>query len=107
MLQIPMRLGRRLPYDFSLCVQPSTVASNSATRRICSVTGIDAAPALSIPERVLLFCVASDTDWEHAGIPGTAVTAMIVRGLIQRDAGLLRLTKEGCAVVAALLAKGG
>jgi hypothetical protein len=37
----------------------------------------DAAPALSIPERVLLFCVASDTDWEHAGITSTTVTAMI------------------------------
>jgi len=67
----------------------------------------EAPPALSIPERVLLFCVASDTDWEHAGITGTTVTAMIVRGLIQRDAGLLRLTKEGRAVLAALLAKGG
>jgi hypothetical protein len=29
----------------------------------------------------LLFCVASDTDWEHAGITGTTVTTMIVRGL--------------------------
>jgi hypothetical protein len=68
----------------------------------------DAAPALSIPERVLLFCVASDTDWEHAGITGTTVTAMIVRGLIQRDpAGRLWLTKEGRAVLAALLAKAG
>jgi len=65
----------------------------------------DAAPALSIPERVLRFCVASDTDWEHAGITGTTV---IVRGLIQRDpAGRLWLTKEGRAVLAALLAKGG
>jgi len=44
-----------------------------------------AAPGLSIPERVLLFCIASDTDWEHAGVTGTTVTAMIVRGLIQRD----------------------
>ena len=66
-----------------------------------------AAPVLSIPERVLLFCVASDTDWEHAGITGTTVTAMIVRGLIQRDAGRLRLTTEGRAVLAAPLAKGG
>jgi hypothetical protein len=47
----------------------------------------DAAPAVSIPERVLLFCVASDTDWEHAGITGTTVTAMIVRGLIQGGSG--------------------
>jgi hypothetical protein len=37
----------------------------------------DAAPALSISERVLLFCVASDTDWEHAGITGMTVAAMI------------------------------
>ena len=51
----------------------------------------------------MLFCVASDTDWEHAGITGMTVTAMIVRGLIQRDAGRLRLTKEGRAVLAALL----
>ena len=27
----------------------------------------DAAQTLSIPERVLLFCVANDTNWEHAG----------------------------------------
>ena len=61
---------------------------------------------LSIPERVLLFCVASDTDWEHAGITG--MTAMIVRGLIRCDpARRLRLTNEGHAVLAALLAKGG
>ena len=45
---------------------------------------------------------------EHAGITGMTVTAMIVRGIIQRDpAGRLRLTKEGRAVLAALLAKGG
>jgi hypothetical protein len=59
----------------------------------------DRAPVLSIPERILLFCVASDTDWEHAGITGTTVTAM--RGLIQRDP-----VGEGRAVLAALLAKG-
>jgi hypothetical protein len=45
----------------------------------------DAAPELSVPERVLLFCVASDTDWERAGITGARVRAMIVRGLVQRD----------------------
>jgi hypothetical protein len=43
----------------------------------------DAAPA--VPERVLLFCVASGTDY----------------------AGQLWLTKEGRTVVAALLSKGG
>jgi hypothetical protein len=54
----------------------------------------DVAAALSIPQRAL----SSDTDWEHAGITGATVTAMIVRGLVQRDpAGRLWPTKEGRA----------
>jgi hypothetical protein len=62
------------------------------------------AEALSIPERVLLFCIVSHTEWERAGITGATVTNMVVRGLIERDpAGLLWLTKEGRAVFAALL----
>jgi hypothetical protein len=35
----------------------------------------DAAPALTVPERILLFCVASGTEWERAGITGAMVTA--------------------------------
>ena len=51
------------------------------------------AEALSIPARLLLFCVAARTDWERAGIPRATVTTMVVRGLIERDvAG--RLTKS-------------
>jgi hypothetical protein len=46
----------------------------------------DAASALTVPERIPLFCVASGTDWEHAHITGATVTAMVVRGLIERDA---------------------
>jgi hypothetical protein len=39
----------------------------------------DAAPAdLSVPKRILLFCVASGTEWERAGVTGATVTAMIV-----------------------------
>ena len=37
------------------------------------------AAALSVPERVLLFCVASRTDWERAGITGAFVTAMVIQ----------------------------
>ena len=44
-----------------------------------------AAPVLSIPERVLLFCAASGTDWECAGITGTMVTATVIKGLIARE----------------------
>jgi hypothetical protein len=60
--------------------------------------------ALNVSERVLLFCVASGTDWQHAGITGAMVTSMIVKGLIQRDpTARLWLTKDGRAVLAALL----
>jgi hypothetical protein len=53
---------------------------------------------LSVSERVLLFCVASKTDWDRAGIRGAAVTSTILRGLIQRDPlGRLSLTKQGRA----------
>jgi hypothetical protein len=62
------------------------------------------AAALSIPERVLLFCVASNTEWERAGITGALVTSMVIKGLIAREpTGGLYLTKEGRAVLAALL----
>jgi hypothetical protein len=60
--------------------------------------------ALSIPERILLFCVASGTDWERAGITGATLTAMMIKGLIAREpTGGLYLTKEGRAVLAMLL----
>jgi hypothetical protein len=79
------------------------------SKRPAKSTAADAAtPALNIPERLLLFCVASGTDWEHAGITGATVTAMVVRGMIARDAGGgLTLTPQGRAAFDALLAKGG
>jgi hypothetical protein len=62
------------------------------------------AAELSVPERVLLFCVASETEWERAGITGAVVTSAIVRGLIQRDPlGQLSLTKEGRAAFQQLI----
>jgi hypothetical protein len=62
------------------------------------------AAALWIPERLLLFCIASKTEWERAGIAGSTVTAMVVKGLIERNAAAeLSLTKQGRAVLAALL----
>jgi hypothetical protein len=63
------------------------------------------AAALSITERLLLFCVASNTEWQKAGIPGTTITIMIAKGLIDRDpASELCLTKDGRAVFKALVA---
>jgi hypothetical protein len=59
---------------------------------------------LSTPERILLFCLASGTEWAEAGVTGKTETAMVVRGLIDRDAaGRLVLTSDGRAVLDALL----
>jgi hypothetical protein len=61
-------------------------------------------PALSISARLLLFCVAARIDWERAGVTRATVTTMVVRGLIERDvAGGLTITKQGRAVLAALV----
>jgi hypothetical protein len=66
------------------------------------------AAELSVAERVLLFCVASGTEWARAGVTGATATAMVVRGLIERDSGDdLALTKDGRAVLDALLSKRG
>ena len=54
------------------------------------------AAALSVPERVLLFCVASKTEWVRAGVTGGTVIAMTVKGLVERDAaGELTLHEAG------------
>jgi hypothetical protein len=54
------------------------------------------AAELAVRERLILFCAASGTDWIHAGIPAEAVTHMVVKGLIERDAvGTLSLTDRG------------
>jgi hypothetical protein len=52
------------------------------------------------PERLLLFCVASHTEWERAGITGAEVTGMVIKGLIGREpTGQLYLTKQRRAAV--------
>jgi hypothetical protein len=40
------------------------------------MTPAQTAELLSVRERVLLFCVASGTDWQKAGITGETVTVM-------------------------------
>jgi hypothetical protein len=44
------------------------------------------ATELAVSERVLLFCLASGTEWAQAGVTGATATAMLVRGLVERDA---------------------
>jgi hypothetical protein len=60
---------------------------------------------LRIPERMMLFCLASGTDWERAGVTHATAQQMLVRGFIDREgaAGRFRLTPLGRSVFAALL----
>jgi hypothetical protein len=59
---------------------------------------------LTVRERMLLFCAASDTDWLHAGIPAETVITTMFKGLICIDvAGALALTNRGRAVLRAIL----
>jgi hypothetical protein len=68
-------------------------------------TAVSIAAALTVPERILLFCLASDTDWLAASITHATAQHMMVRGLIERDQAASRfmLTEQGRAVLAALL----
>jgi len=42
-----------------------------------------AAAGLTVRERLLLFCIGSDTDWQRAGVTGETVTALVVKGLLR------------------------
>lgn len=44
------------------------------------------AEGLTVPERVLLFCVASDADWRRGDVKATTAQPMLICGLIQRQA---------------------
>jgi hypothetical protein len=60
--------------------------------------------ALTVQERLLLFCVGSGTDWQRAGVTGETVTALVVRDLVVRDArAQLALTDDGRATLRTLL----
>jgi hypothetical protein len=62
------------------------------------------ADALSMTERMLLFCIGSQTSWERTAVTRATITSLVITGLIQRDpAGTLRLTKEGRASLLTML----
>jgi hypothetical protein len=63
----------------------------------------DSAAKPTVPERVLLFCLAWDTDWQKAGVTPATPQHMMVCGLIERDLAASRfiLTEQGHAMLAA------
>jgi hypothetical protein len=53
---------------------------------------------------MLLFCLASDTDWQRAGVTHATTQQMMIRGLIERQAARsFTLTGDGRAVLEALM----
>jgi hypothetical protein len=64
------------------------------------------AAELDVRERVLLFCLGSDTNAAEAGVNNaSARSRLIVRGLIDRNGSQFVITEQGREVLAALLAK--
>jgi len=60
--------------------------------------------ALSVSERVLLFCLASGTAWQKAGVTEKTALAMVIKGMVDRDtSGHLSLTKKGRDTLLALI----
>jgi hypothetical protein len=59
---------------------------------------------LSAPERILLFCLASGTEWAEAGVTGATTTMMLVRGFVERDStGGLKTPPQGHEVFKVLI----
>lgn len=57
-----------------------------------------------MPERVLLFCLASGTPWEQAGVTHATPQHLLLRGLIDRDHGArFKLSPLGRDVFVALV----
>jgi len=64
------------------------------------------AEGLTVPERIMLFCVASGTDWQKAGVTHMVAQQVLIRGLIdRRGANSYVLTDQGRIVLEALLMK--
>jgi hypothetical protein len=59
--------------------------------------------AISVPERLLLFCVASGTAPAKAKVTHRTIELAIIKGLIKRERTGLALTELGHATVNSLL----
>jgi hypothetical protein len=68
--------------------------------RTPKVAGFD---TLTVPERLLLFCIASGTNPREAGITNQTIELLVIRGLIRRNDKGLVLTSLGRATIEVLL----
>ena len=65
--------------------------------------------ALSAHDRVILFCVATATDYSAASITAHALQSMAIRGFLahNRESGAYTLTDSGRATLTAILEHAG
>jgi hypothetical protein len=64
------------------------------------------AAELTVPERVLLFCLASDTNWVKVGVSHATAQHLLVGNLVERDQATdFALTVQGRSVLDALIRK--
>jgi hypothetical protein len=83
-------------------VSPSTYAENRASKP--KILGTH---TLTVPERVLLFCIASDTDPVKAGVPHLIAQVLIAKNLVGKDrTGRHVLTELGRGVLQSLIKAG-
>jgi hypothetical protein len=68
-------------------------------------TGAATSGNLSVPERLMLFCLASNIDWIKAGITSATARTLLVKGLIDREhmSNHYVLTERGRAALDGLL----
>ena len=66
-------------------------------------TEAPALDALTVPERILLFCVASGTAPPKTGKIRRTIEGLTIKGLIKREPDRLALTALGRATLEALL----
>jgi hypothetical protein len=80
----------------------------AAKKAIATPSAESIAGQLTVPERVLLFCVASGTDWVKAGVTHATARTMLVKNLVTREhSSTLVLTEQGREVLSVLLVDSG
>jgi hypothetical protein len=82
-------------------------SKNSRLRTAAKTPNVAGLATLAVPERLLLFCVASDTDPRQAGITSRTIELLMIKGLIQRNDSGLALTALGSATIDALVSGRG
>jgi hypothetical protein len=103
--RVAARVGLLIPLRPGMSRHPPKTGEQTRMARLAAGAAKPAAElSLSKRERVLLFSVASGTDWQNAGITSETVMGLIIKDLFERDtAGRLKLTDRGRTALQRLL----